>query len=203
MEKYYKATYIENIDKDPNKNPDEELFKIIKNNMKAGNRIMLSEYLLYPSELRKHFIEMSIGNTVVNWVFDLFTPEQKSKHLDIAIDNVNSINNISTHMLGFLSYEQKTKLYEKNVESGKGISNEVLKTLNPEQINAYIKKRVEIYGDGDIEEEIFNLLDLETKLCVITHCGLSNLERTIKNWYYNYQKGLKREEQIKSLIDES
>jgi len=191
------------IDKDPNKNPDEELLKIIKNNMKEGNRIMLSEYLLYPSELRKHFIEISIGNTVVNWVFDLFTPEQKSKHLDIAIDKVNPLNNISTHMLEFLSYEQKTKLYQKNIESGEGISNDILKTLNSEQISNYIRNSVKIYGDDYIEEEIFNLLDLETKLYVITHCGLNNLEKTIKNWYYNYQKGLKREEQIKSLIDES
>lgn len=191
----------------PDSNPDEDTYKSVKENMTADGLFTISEYLLYPSELRKHFIEINIGATRSNWVFDLFTPEQKSKHLDIVIANKNTSKSysstISPKMMEFMTEEQKNKLYQKNIETGKGLSDTVLKLLNPEQINAYIRKNVETYGDEDISPEIFNLLSIETKLHVITHCGLYNLVKEIKDWYDNYQKGLKREEQIKSVIDES
>ena len=191
-------------DFNPDSNPDEDTYKTIKENMSPDRTFTVSEYLLYPSELRKHFIEINIGITKSNWIFNLFTPEQKSKHLDIAIEAMDygrRFVSISPKMMEFMSDEQKNKLFQKNIETGKGLSNEVLKLLTTEQLNTYIRKNVELY-EGDIRPEIFNLLDLETKLHVITYCGLYNLESEIKDWYINnYQKGLKREEQIKSVID--
>lgn len=202
IEEPQKASIFDAIDKSTDANPNAEVYEVIKKTFKPDRLTSIVEYLLMPSDLRKHFIEINIGKTRTNWIFDIFTDEQKKEHIDIAIKEKVSLSSI---MLPYLSEEQKTKLFEDKLKKGRGLNLSELEVLTTEQLKQYVIKRLDsgYCDEDDFSFEIFQKMDLETKLEYITHIGIANLEKDVREWYSNYKTGLKREEQIKSVIDES
>lgn len=200
LEEPQKASIFDAIDKSQDASPNAEVYEIIKKSLKPDRLTSITEYLLMPSDLRKHFIEINIGKTRANWVFNLFTDEQKSEHLEIAIKEKVSLSPI---MLPYLSEEQKTQLFEDKLKKGKGLNKSELDVLTTEQLKQYVMTRIEngCCDEDDFSFDIFQKMDLETKLEYITYIGIANLERGVKEWYSNYKIGLKREQQIKSLLD--
>jgi hypothetical protein len=188
------------IDKSTDANPNAEVYQIIKDNIKPDKLMSITEYLLMPSDLRKHFIDICVGKTRIKWIFNIFTDAQKTEHIDIAIkDNIP----LSPVMMPYINEEQKTKLFDDKLKKGKGLNRSQLELLSTEQLNQYVMVRIEnMYcTDDDLSFDIFQKLDLKNKLEYITHVGISNLDRDFKDWYSNYKIGLKREEQIKSVLD--
>lgn len=202
LTKIPQISIFDTIDKSTDANPNAEVYEIIKKSIKPDRLTSITEYILMPSDLRKHFIEINIGKTRTNWVFDLFTDEQKKEHIDIAIKEKVSLSSI---MLPYLSEEQKNILFEDKLKRGRGLNQSELEVLTTEQLKQYVMISIENHycGEDDFSFEIFQKMDLETKLEYITHFGASNLEKDVREWYSNYKTGLKREEQIKSVIDES
>jgi hypothetical protein len=197
-----KASIFDTIDKSMDANPNAEVYQIIKDSLTPDRLTFITEYILMPSDLRKHFIEISIGKTKTNWVFNIFTDEQKKEHLDIAIEKKDNLTSI---MLPYLTEEQKIILFEDKLKKGKGLKQSELEILTSEQLKQYVMIRIENHycNEDDFSFDVFQKMDLETKLEYITHVGVFNLEKDIKEWYSNYRIGLKREKQIKLVIDES
>jgi len=188
------------IDKSTDANPNAEVYQIIKDNIKPDRLISIPEYLLMPSDLRKHFIDISVGKTRSNWIFNIFTDAQKTEHIDIAIkDNIQ----LSPIMMPYINEEQKTKLFDDKLKKGKVLNQSQLELLSTEQLNQYVMVRIEnMYcTEDDFLFDVFQKLDLKNKLEYITIVGIANLDRDFKDWYSNYKMGLKREEQIKSVLD--
>lgn len=196
-------TIFDTIDKSTDANPNAEVYEIIKKIIRPDRLTSITEYILMPSDLRKHFIEGNIGKARANWIFDIFTDEQKRKHIDIAIKE-NKVS-LSPIMLPYLSEEQKNILFEDKLKKGKGLKQSELEILTSEQLKQYVMTGIENHycREDDFSFDIFQKMDLETKLEYITYIGVSNLEKDVKEWYSNYRVGIKREEQIKSVIDES
>jgi hypothetical protein len=188
------------IDKSTDANPNAEVYQIIKDNIKPDRLISIPEYLLMPSDLRKHFIDISVGKTRTNWIFNIFTDAQKTEHIDIAIkDNIP----LSPVMMPYINEEQKNKLFDDKLKKGKVLNQSQLELLSTEQLNQYVMVRIEnMYcTEDDFLFDIFQKLDLKNKLEYIAIVGIANLDRDFKDWYSNYKMGLKREEQIKSVLD--
>jgi hypothetical protein len=188
------------IDKSTDVNPSAEVYQIIKDNLKPDRLTSIPEYLLMPSDLRKHFIDINVGKTRSNWIFNIFTDAQKTEHIDIAIkDNIQ----LSPIMMPYINEEQKTKLFDDKLKKGKVLNQSQLELLSTEQLNQYVMVRIEnMYcTEDDFLFDIFQKLDLKNKLEYIAIVGIANLNRDFKDWYSNYKMGLKREEQIKSVLD--